>query len=94
MTEKEYRQKVIDLMYKFVGEIHNELVDLTTEFVKDNPDMHYDSVFLPDDQRKIDQMAFTSAWLEDRLNGLNGLDIQTSRKSRTKKIRKAFGYTY
>lgn len=94
MTEKEYRQKVLDLMSKFVGEIHNELVDLTTEFVKDNPDRQYDSVFLPDDQRQIDQMAFTAGWLEDRLNGLNGLDIQNSRKSRTKKIRKAFGYTY
>lgn len=94
MTEKEYKQKVLDLMSKFVGEIHNELVDLTTEFVKDNPDRHYDSVFLPDDQRRIDQMAFTAGWLEDRLNGLNGLDIQTSRKSRTKKISKAFGYTY
>lgn len=94
MTETEYKQKVLDLMSKFVGEIHNELVDLTTEFIKDNPDRHYDSVFLPDDQRRIDQMAFTAGWLEDRLNGLNGLDIQTSRKSRTKKIRKAFGYTY
>lgn len=94
MTEKEYRQKVIDLMSKFTEEIHNELVDLTTEFIKDNPDRHYDSVFLPDDQRRIDQMAFTAAWLEDRLNGLSGLDIQNSRKSRTKKIRKAFGYTY
>jgi len=92
MTEKEYRQKVLDLMSKFVGEIHNELVDLTTEFIKDNPDRHYDSVFLPDDQRKIDTMAFTAGWLEDRLNGLNGLEIQNSRKSRTKKINKAFGY--
>lgn len=94
MTEQEYKQKVLDLMSKFVGEIHNELVDLTTEFIKDNPDRQYDSVFLPDDQRRIDQMAFTAGWLEDRLNGLNGLNIQTSRKSRTKKIRKAFGYTY
>lgn len=94
MTETEYRQKVLDLMSKFVGEIHNELVDLTTKFIKENPDRHYSSVFYPDDERKIDQMAFTSAWLEDRLNGLSGLDIQNSRKSRTKKIRKAFGYTY
>lgn len=94
MTEQEYRQKVLDLMSKFVGEIHNELVDLTTEFIKDNPDRHYDSVFLPDDQRKIDQMAFTTGWLEDRLSGLSGLDIQNSRKSKTKKIRKALGYTY
>lgn len=94
MTETEYRQKVLDLMSKFVGEIHNELVDLTTKFIKDNPDRNFDDVFLPDDERKIDQMAFTAAWLEDRLNGLNGLDIQNSRKSRTKKLRKAFGYTY
>ena len=94
MTETEYRKKVLDLMSKFVGEIHNELVDLTTKFIKENPDRHYDDVFMPDGQRKIDQMAFTSAWLEDRLNGLNGLNIQNSRKSRTKKIRKAFGYTY
>lgn len=94
MTEKEYRQKVLDLMSKFVEEIHNELVDLTTEFIKDNPDRHYDSIFKPDKQRQIDQMAFTASWLEDRLNGLKGLDIQNSRKSRTKKIRKAYGYTY
>ena len=94
MTEQEYRQKVLDLMSKFVGEIHNELVNLTTEFIKDNPDRHYQSVFFPDDERKIDQMALTVGWLEDRLNGLNGLDIQNSRKSRTKKIRKALGYTY
>lgn len=94
MKETEYRKKVLDLMSKFVGEIHNELVDLTTEFIKDNPDRHYDDVFGPEDERKIDQMAFTSAWLEDRLNGLNGLDIQNSRKSRTKKISKALGYTY
>lgn len=94
MTEKEYKQKILDLMSKFIGEIHNELVDLTIEFVKDNPDRHYDSVFLPDDQRKIEQMALTTAWLEDRLNNLSGLDIQNSRKSRTKKILKALGYTY
>lgn len=81
-------------MSKFVGEIHNQLVDLTTEFIKDNPDIHYQSVFFPDDERKIDQMAFTAGWLEDRLNGLTGSDIQNSRKSRTKKIRKALGYTY
>lgn len=93
MTEKEYRQKVLDLMSKFIGEIHNELVDLTIKFIKDNPDRHYDSVFLPDDQRKIDTMAFTTGWLEDRLNGLNYFDTQNSRKSRTKKIRKALGYT-
>lgn len=93
MTETEYKQKVLDLMSKFVGEIHNELVNLTTEFIKDNPDRHYNSVFLPDDQRKIETMALSTAWLEDRLNGLNYFDTQNSRKSRTKKIRKAFGYT-
>lgn len=94
MTEQEYKQKVLDLMSKFVGEIHNELVNLTTEFIKDNPGRHYDSVFLPDDQRQIDTMAFTVGWLEDRINGISGLDIRNSRKSRTKKIRKALGYTY
>lgn len=94
MTEQEYKQKVLDLMSKFVGEIHNELVDLTTEFIKNNPDRHYEDIFTPNDQRQIDQMAFTSAWLEDRLNGLSGSDIQKTRKSRTKKIRKALDYTY
>lgn len=94
MTEQEYRQKVLDLMSKFVGEIHNELVALTTEFIKDNPDRQYDNVFLPEDQRLIDKMALTSAWLEDRLNGLDGWEIRIARKSRTKKIRKALGYTY
>lgn len=81
-------------MSKFVKEIHNEIVDLTTEFIKDNPNRHYDSVFTPGDQRQIDQMALTAGWLEDRLNGLKGLEIQNSCKSRTKKIHKAFGYTY
>ena len=94
MTEQEYRQKVLDLMSKFVGEIHNELVDLTTEFIKGNPDKHYDDVFSSTEQRQIDQMALTTGWLEDRIDGLSGLDIQNSRKSRTKKIRKALGYTF
>ena len=56
MTETEYRKKILDLMSKFVGEIHNELVDLTTEFIKDNPDRHYDNVFGPADERKKEKL--------------------------------------
>lgn len=44
----------------------------------------------PNWQRHADALAELAGWIYDRMNGRNRLD----RRSMTKKIRKAIGYTY
>lgn len=41
-------------------------------------------------ERRTDDLACMGGWIRDRLNGINRLD----KKSLTKKIRRALGYTY
>lgn len=79
MDEQEYIQKVNTLMSKFVGEIHNELVDLTLEFIKTNPNRKFNDVFR--EPSSIFTMAYTVGWLFDRLNGIPAGEIGRSTKS-------------
>lgn len=73
-------------MYRFVTTIHNEIVDLTNQFHSENLDEKFDEIF--PSSGSLDQMAFTRAWIEDKLNGISKYD----KKSRNAKINKALGY--
>lgn len=86
MTSHEYKIQIDQLMYRFVTTIHNEIVDLTNQFHSENPDEKFDELF--PSSGSLDQMAFTRAWIEDKLNGMSKYD----KKSRNAKINKALDY--
>ena len=67
----------------------SEIVKDTNEFIEKNPHSDLGSI-----ERFTDDLCLSGAWVQDRLNGFSGLSHQpTYKKSLTKKIRKALGYT-
>lgn len=86
MTALEYKTKIDELMVRFFFTIHDEIVDLTNKFHKTSPTWKFDEVF--PSSGSLDQMAFTRAWIEDKLNGISKYD----KKSRNAKINNALGY--
>jgi hypothetical protein len=77
---KETNQKIVSLVHKAQEENGlNWDTDLPLPFADD-----------PNIERRADDLACMGGWVHDRINGRNRL----SKKSITKKIRKALGYSY
>lgn len=85
MTALEYKTKIDEQMERFLV-IHNEIVDLTNQYHNEHQEDKFDEVF--PSSGSLDQMAFTRAWIEDKLNGISKYET----KSRNAKINKALGY--
>ena len=64
----------------------------TADFIRDNPEISMYSMSKL--EKFIDNLCLSGAWVHDRINGYIGIySHDTYRKSLTKKIRKALGYT-
>ena len=94
MKKEIYKKKVEKQIEKF-KKIHDSLVNLTEEFLKDENnyiDVDYDETI-----RKMEQFLFTYAYIVDELSKLSykRYDFQSKeyKKSMLKRIRKALGYT-
>lgn len=90
MSEQEFLEKLKSLYEKF----NEEIVNLVHDAQKSHGlDFNTDERLPFADSDKIenyrDYIACLGGWLSDRLNGINRLH----KKSLTKKIRKALGYT-
>lgn len=91
MTKEEY----IIQMKKHQNEFDHlwiKIVDDTNQFIKDNPDIRFDS-FQNSVEHFTDILCLSGAWVQDRINNKCGLPNTNEYKgSLSKKIRKTLGY--
>lgn len=91
MKAEEFAKRLDDLENEF----RTKIVELVNDAQKDEGfdwDTEQRLSFYDDPtwQRRADSIAELAGWIYDRVNGMTRLD----KKSVTKKIRKALGYTY
>lgn len=92
MTYKKY-QKRMKQHEKSFDKLWQKMVSETNEFIKDNPKKSMYS--LNEIEKFCDQLCLSGAWIQDRINGYYGTTHHKSyKKSLTKKIRKALGFTF
>lgn len=95
MTEEKFLKELNGIMEKFYDEIHSPLVKLIQEYTKEENSKDYYSLSGYDAIKKLDDMALLTGWTIDHLNKLEGfVGSPTYKKTLTKKIRKALGYTF
>ena len=85
MKKKTYEKQMAERMMQ-INKQWAKIVELTNEFIKDNPDVGTYS--LQNVEKLADQLSLSGAWLYDRINNVYYRD----KKSTTNKIRKALGY--
>lgn len=94
MKTQTYKKQVEKELKKF-EKIHDKLVKLTDEFLKEKN--NYIDVNYDDTIRKMEQFLFTYAYIYDELNHLSNNRYNCSskeyKKSMLKKVRNALGYT-
>lgn len=98
MELTEFQHQLTVKLNRF-SDIRKDIADMVNSFIADNEkkiNITYNGVVeMTDIESKIDDMAMFSAWIEDRLNGNCGIPNHSGyNKSRAKKVRKAFGYTF
>jgi len=88
MTKKAYIKRMKQHEKTF-NKLWRKIVDDTDEFIKDNPEI---TMYSLDNNvgHFCDNLALSSAWIQDRING----KMPKDRGSLTKKIRKALGFVY
>jgi len=92
MTKEEYIIQMKKHENEF-GDLWTKIVQDTNQFVKDNPDIEFDS-FQNSVEHFIDSLCLSGAWIEDRINKKTSIPGNIKYNgSLTKKIRKALGYT-
>lgn len=98
MELSEFQSRLAAKLDEFSA-LRNETTSLINEFIADNEGkirITYGGVTeMTELEGKVDGMAMFAAWIEDRLNGDCGIPNHHGySRSRAKKVRKAFGYTY
>lgn len=94
MTEKEYLKRMKQHENSF-DKLWSKIVKDTNAFIEKNPGKNLFSMSDNRIDRLVDSMCLSGAWIEDRINGKSGIvNTANYRGSRTKKIRKALGYTF
>ena len=92
MTTKKY-QKRMEQHEKSFDKLWQKIVADTNEYTSKNPEKTMYQ--LTKIEKFCDQMCLSGAWIQDRINGYIGtIHSKTYRRSLTKKIRKALGFTY
>lgn len=95
MTEKMLLKKMQSIITKRFDPLHREMVKVVNEYISGSPDdkrhdfESLDSMSHVTISRQLDDIALLRGWIEDRLNGR----FPKNRNSRTKKIRRALGYS-
>lgn len=93
LTMEEYIKRMKKHEAAF-DELWTKIVADTNQFISDNPDVSMYS--LQNSIEKFsDQLALSGSWIPDRINGYSGVpEGNKYKKSLTKKIRRALGYTF
>lgn len=97
ITKEKLRGQLALILSRFDSNI-KELQELVRVFKRDNPDAnYYDVVEGSSEHEKLLDLAYLQAYVEDTLNGVSrSFDVDNRKngysKSRTKKIRKAYGF--
>lgn len=92
MTTNKYQKRMKQHEESF-DRLWQKIVSDTNEFNKSNPEKTMYS--LSKIEKFADNLCLSGAWIQDRINGFTGtIDSKTYKKSLTKKIRKALGFTY
>ena len=91
ITEKEFTERLQSIQARFNAEVvalvHETQVSHGLDISTDESLPFADS---PNIEHFVDSISCLGGWVADRLKGINRLH----KKSLTKKIRKALGYTY
>jgi hypothetical protein len=97
ITEEKFQAQLALILSRFDSNI-KELTEIVHIFKRDNPDAnYYDIVEGSLEHEKLLDLAYLQAYVEDTLNGVSrSFDADNRKngysKSRTKKIRKAYGF--
>lgn len=93
MNKSEFETKMVEHEQKFDA-LWREIVETVNEFKKDNPDTGMYSMQSTRIDRIIDTLCLSGAWIHDRIEGyMCTPHSSTYKKTLTKKVRKALGYT-
>ena len=91
---KQFLAKVHSIMDTFYKEVQTPLVEAVNQYIKEEHETYDHSLYVKEDIRAIENLAFITAWVEDHLNDKEAwTGSKDYTKSRTRKIRKALGYT-
>lgn len=91
MTEKEFTDRlktIVDKLWVDVTALVHEAQEQDGLTIETNKEVSWYGFGSAEDS--IDSLACAAGWIDDRMRGINRLH----KKSLTKKIRKALGYTY
>ena len=91
---EQFLAKVHNIMDTFYKEVQTPLVEAVNQYVKEEHETYDNSLYVKEDIKAIETLAFLTAWVEDRLNDKEAwTGSKDYPKSRARKIRKALGYT-
>ena len=91
---EQFLAKVHNIMNTFYEEVQTPLVEAVNQYVKEEHETYDCSLCVKEDIKAIENLACITAWVEDRLNDKEAwTGSKDYPKSRTRKIRKALGYT-
>ena len=91
---EQFLAKVHNIMNTFYKEVQTPLVEAVNRYIKEEHETYNNSLYTRDDIKAIESLAFMTAWVEDQLNGKEAwTGSKDYAKSRTRKIKKALGYT-
>jgi len=92
MTKEQYVEKMKHHEEEF-DKMWDLIVEDTNVFVKDNPSIGMYS-FSNNVEKFVDNLCLSGAWIHDRIENVIGFPgMKTYKRSLSKKIRKALGYT-
>ena len=81
-------------MNTFYKEVQTPLVEAVNQYINEEHETYDCSLCVKEDIKAIENLAFMTAWVEDRLNDKEAwTGSKDYAKSRTRKIKKALGYT-
>ena len=91
---KQFLAKVHNIMNTFYKEVQTPLVEVVNKYVSEEHETYNYNLWAKEDIKAIENLAFLTAWVEDHLNDKEAwTGSKDYSKSRTRKIRKALGYT-
>lgn len=87
-------KRLKQLSDRYDKEIHTNMVEAVNSYLQHNPPMSDNQITWGVYHKVTDNICLSASWMIDRLRGYYGhTHSNTYRKTLTKKIRKALGYT-
>mgnify|MGYP005838781797 CR=1 FL=1 len=94
-TKKQLEKRLKELSQRFDREIHTNMVESVNSFLEHNETLNTYDVTSGVYEKFTDSVCLSGAWTADRLRGYVGTTHNsTYKKSLSKKIRNALGYTF